>query len=77
MIEHQCMCVCVCVLPTDARELLPDCRSSYLPAGRWRCHYGTWFPPWGRPPAPAANSPTQSYLCMKNDWQRTQKEKFE
>lgn len=52
--------------PTCVRELLPGCRSSCLPAARWRCRCGTWFPPWGLLLSPAARSPVQSYLLVKN-----------
>lgn len=61
--------LCECALHTCVHELLPDCRSSCLPVAPWRSHYGTWFPPWGPLPAPAANSPAQSSLCMTNNWQ--------
>lgn len=54
--------------PTCVRELLPGCRSSCLPAARWRCRCGTWFPPWGLLLSPAAGSPVQSYLLVKNSW---------
>lgn len=70
-------CVCVCVWPTCVREPLPGCRSSCLPEVQWRCRCGTWFPPWRRRRAPAANSPTQSYLRVKKTKTKQQQKKHQ